>query len=263
MTRDLPVVLDAQLSEGVIARVRQALGPTELVSLELEELNSTEAELRRMAALLVVSQTTRHATSHVIRGIRNRMPGVGILVASLTTESLSTVRRSLADAGADYVLRIDRDGDLRWLASYARRRTLLPPPESALRSLALVTLEPTIAPLVHWTVRNACFRPSIEQAGVFFWTTSRTLSRRLAKHGVPRFGRLKGLGIVLHAREAVLRYGLTQAEVSRRLGMREPSHLSRLIRRWQVHLGMSEECDWDALLASERLVPARQSSCPV
>jgi len=173
-----------------------------------------------------------YSASAAVRHLRSVIPSIGIVVLSDRPGLSSPEKRHLSRAGADWLLFLHHPSTQCRLRELMRQRLSTPAPARALRQVVAMDLPPGAAALVAWTLRNACYRPSESTAAAVFRTTPKTITRTLRRHGVPLFRLLKGLGLLLHASEAEARFGLTRAQIGRRLGFRDGSRLSRLSAYW-------------------------------
>ncbi|HEU4628926.1 MAG TPA: hypothetical protein VFS08_04245, partial [Gemmatimonadaceae bacterium] len=212
------LVFDSSLGE-LIPRLRQLTDSPAAPVVDLSVLHDFPAAYSSSAVVLVgVRRQAGYGPRDVIRRARHALPCAALFVIDQGRHLSPGERRQLAIAGIDEIIRLDHAPGRQRLAELVRRRTRVQAPERALYQAAATPLAPAVGALVRWVLRNAYFRPSIEHVAAVFQVTSKTITRTLARHGAPRFGVLKELGILLYAREMEIRYGLTRSEAARRLG---------------------------------------------
>lgn len=180
----------------------------------------------------------RHSAGYgpadLVRQLRPAAPALGIFVVAKRGELSFSERQRLVTLGVDRVLDLEALSKKR-LESLIKRRVNAPAPKRALAALSLVRFHPTVAPLVQWVLRNACYRLSIEDAADVFKLSSRTIRRRLDQQGVPGYHILKSFGLEMHVLELEVCRGRTRVEVARRLGYRDTTRLSRLLQPDSSH----------------------------
>lgn len=238
------LVFDSSLGE-IIPRLRQLTDSPAAPVIDLSVLHDLPAAYSSTAVVLAgVRHQVGYGPGDVIRRARHALPCTALFVVAQCPRLSPGERRQLAIAGVDEIVRLDHASGRQRLAGLVRRRTRVHAPERALYQVAAMSLAPAVGVLVRWVLRNAYCRPSIEHAATVFQVTAKTITRTHARHGAPRFGVLKELGILLYAREMEIRYGLTRSEAARRLGWADGSQLSRLSTRWECTSREDAARDW-------------------
>lgn len=176
-----------------------------------------------------IRRSAGYGPTDLVRRLRLAAPALGIFVVAKRGELSSREQQRLAALGVDRVLCLE-GLNKKQLGRLVERRLAASAPERALAALSQIRLDPAVAPVVQWTLRNACYRLSIEDAAVVFWLSSRTLRRWLDQHEVPGYRALRTLGLQLHALELEVCRGVTKAESARRLGFRDVTPITRLRR---------------------------------
>jgi len=204
----------------------------------------------REPAIIVLSATDRFGstTADFVRPIRQRTPSATIIAAS-TTLLNGRQRRLLADAGADWCIALTRPRAFDRVQVLAARRALASAPHRALLFLYLAETRMQDVRLPAWIIRNACYRPSVEDAAGMFGVTARTIGRSLSRAGHPPYGALKGLGILLHGLQLEVSFGLRRRHAAQRLGFTDASTLSRLARKWRSAAPETPMDPWTCMVA--------------
>lgn len=176
-----------------------------------------------------IHRAAGYSTTDLVRRLRLAAPALGIFVVAKRGELPSRERQRLATLGMDRLLYFE-ELNKRRLGGLVERRLGASAPARALVSLSQIQFAPAVAPLVQWTLRNSCYRHSIEDAAELFDLASRTIRRRLDQQGIPGYRVLRTLGLELHALELEVCRGHKRTESARRLGYRDGTKLSRLLQ---------------------------------
>ena len=223
------VIIDARLYQAT-PEVEQALIHLRPKVVEIRSVSDVNAPASRPGALVAgFHRLAGYGPGDLARRLRSTAPALGIFVIGNHGEMSPHERQRLAILGVDRIFYLEEIGSKK-VARWIERRILAQAPERALAAVSKKPLPPDVSPVVQWVLRNACYRPSIEYAAEVFLLSSRTIARRLAENGLPRYGTLKRLGLLLHALELEVCLGVMRSEVARRLGFGDPAPVSRLLR---------------------------------
>lgn len=160
--------------------VRAGLLPFAPRVAEMDPSSGTDETDNGVGVLVAgISRSAGYGPADLVRRLRLSAPALCILLVAKRGELSPWERERLAFLGVDRILLLEHL-DSEQLSSIIRRRLHAPAPERAMAALALIPLATDLAPMVQWTLRNACFRPSIEHVAELFWLSSRTVRRRLA-----------------------------------------------------------------------------------